>query len=384
MNWKDLLIKSTEKTENFADDLIFKIRKKLKLNSPVVIMPYRSYGTRTRMYIKGRVLQNKLIKPSEEEQSLMTNLKNMYNRFQSDEVPNVKVCASYHDKDYEVVTDEEGYFTLNFFPEDKPGSYHTWHPVNLKIMDSPISWIHQDYTAEVLVPPVDAEFGVISDIDDTIVETSATKVLAMAKTVFLNNAHSRLPFAGVSAFYNSLMLGKNGKRNNPFFYVSSSPWNMYDLLKEFLDLNKIPEGPLLLRDFGLQDNKFFSSGHHGHKNKEIVNILDTFPHLKFILIGDSGQQDLFIYRDIARAYPDRILAIYIRDLNLSKTASKIQEELKNSIETDVEITLIKNAEEAAKHAATKGFIFSETLPEIKTDKKQDEGELPGKEEDTVL
>jgi phosphatidate phosphatase APP1 len=384
MSWKNLLLKSTEKTEAFADELIFNIRKKLKLNSPVVIMPYRSYGTRTRMYIKGRVLQNKLIKTSEENQSLVTTLKNMYKRFQSDEVPNVKICASYHDKDYEVISDEEGYFTLNFFPEDKPSSYKLWHPVKLKILDSPIPWKDEMYTAEVLVPPVDAEFGVISDIDDTIVETSATKILAMAKTVFLNSAHSRLPFAGVSSFYNSLMLGKNGKKNNPFFYVSSSPWNMYDLLKEFLDLNKIPEGPLLLRDFGLQDNKFFSSGHHGHKNKEIVNILDTFPDLKFILIGDSGQQDIFIYRDIARVYPDRILAIYIRDLNLSKTEARIQEELNNSTETDVEIVLIKDAEEAAKHAATKGFIFSETIPEIETDKKQDEGELPGKEEDTVL
>ncbi|RZL66699.1 MAG: DUF2183 domain-containing protein [Pedobacter sp.] len=100
----------------------------------------------------------------------------------------------------------------------------------------------------------------------------------------------------------------------------------------------------------------------------------------FILIGDSGQQDLYIYRDIARSYPDRILAIYIRDLALSKTAKRIKNELENSMETDVEVALIKNAEEAAQHAAAKGFIFSEALPEIEKDKKQDEGVLPGKVE----
>lgn len=145
----------------------------------------------------------------------------------------------------------------------------------------------------------------------------------MAKTVFLNNAHSRLPFPGVSAFYNALLLGKNGKRNNPFFYVSSSPWNMYDLLKEFLDLNNIPEGPLLLRDFGLQDNKLINKGHQVHKTKEIVNILKMYPKLNFILIGDSGQQDAYIYKDIAKLYPDRILAIYIRDLEINKSTKAI-------------------------------------------------------------
>jgi hypothetical protein len=62
----------------------------------------------------------------------------------------------------------------------------------------------------------------------------------MSRNTFFHNAHSRLPFAGVSEFYKSLQLGRNGKRNNPFFYVSSSPWNLYDLLIDFLDLNDIP------------------------------------------------------------------------------------------------------------------------------------------------
>lgn len=384
MDWKTFFTKSTETTETFIDDFIFNIRRKLKWNSPVVIMPYRSYGTHNRMYIVGRVLENKLLKPSKDKEHLLNTLLNMYKRFQSDEVSGVTIEVSYHNKTYEVVTDKEGYFKLNFYPEEKPNIYSNWHPVNLKITDSPIPWEDEAYIAEVLVPPVDAEFGIISDIDDTIVETAATKVLKMAKTVFLNNAYSRLPFAGVSAFYNSLMLGKNGKRNNPFFYVSSSPWNMYDLLKEFMDLNKIPEGPLLLRDFGLQENKFFSSGHHGHKTKEIVNILETYPNLNFVLIGDSGQQDTYIYSDIAKKYPDRILAIYIRDLELNKTAEQIKQEIEESLLNDIEITLIKDASEAATHAAIKGLIYIEALPAIETDKKQDKGDLPGKEDNAIL
>ncbi|MEO5910474.1 MAG: phosphatase domain-containing protein [Pelobium sp.] len=384
MDWTKLLMNTAENAENFVDHFIFNMRKKLKWNSPVVIMPYRSYGTRDNIYIVGRVLENKLIKPSDDKESLLNNLLNMYKRFQSDEVPDVKIKVSYHEEEFEVQSDEEGYFKLNFQPVHTPNEEKMWHLVSLEILDSPIPWEHQTYISEVLVPPLDAEFGIISDIDDTVVQTSATKILAMAKTVFLNNAHSRLPFPGVAAFYNALLLGKNGKRNNPFFYVSSSPWNMYDLLKEFLDLNKIPEGPLLLRDFGLQDNKFFSSGHTGHKTKEISNILHTFPALNFILIGDSGQQDIYIYTEIAKKFPGRILAIYIRDLELEKTSEAVKEQIKNAAALGIEINLTKDAEIASKHAALKGFIFVEAVEEVKKDKKQDKGELPGKEEDTIV
>jgi phosphatidate phosphatase APP1 len=237
----------------------------------------------------------------------------------------------------------------------------------------------------VLVPPLDAEYGIISDIDDTIVETSATNVLAMSRTVFLHNAKTRLPFAGVSAFYRSLQLGKNGKRNNPFFYVSSSPWNMYDLLKEFMDLNDLPAGPLLLRDFGLQENKFFSSGGHmGHKFKEIENILLTYPKLNFVLIGDSGQEDPKIYQEVVKQYPGRVLAVYIRDVQLperEQIAVKIKEELSKD---KIEMIVLDNAEEAAEHAAKIGLIFSESIPEIKEEKEKDKGQIPGKEEATAM
>ena len=64
----------------------------------------------------------------------------------------------------------------------------------------------------------------------------------------------RLPFPGVAAFLRALYAGAGGGERNPLFYVSSSPWNIYDLLSEFFSLNDIPIGPVLfLRDWGLTD-----------------------------------------------------------------------------------------------------------------------------------
>src|SRR5690606_21239182 len=143
---------------------------------------------------------------------------------------------------------------------------------------------------------------------------------------------------------------RNGKRKNPFFYVSSSPWNMYDLLHDFLDINDIPAGPLLLRDFGLLQNKFFGADHMSHKFKEIQNILLTYPHLNFVLIGDSGQEDAPIYREVIKEFPGRLICASIRDVNLEDRASmvtSITEELKGT----VDMLLVKDTAAAAKHAA---------------------------------
>lgn len=379
-DWKETFNKLSSGAEEEFDDLFFNLRRRLKLNDPLQILTYRSYGTRNRVYIKGRVLEDKGIESATDKDTLFNNLVNMYHRFQSDEIPGAVLKVKFQDQEHTVVTDEEGYFMLNMAPDTPFSPTSMWHEIEVELEQAPVKFeAGLKSIAEVLVPPLDAEYGIISDIDDTIIETSATSILAMSRKVFLHNARTRLPFAGVSEFYKALQLGRNGKRNNPFFYVSSSPWNMYDLLKDFLDLNQIPEGPLLLRDFGLQDNKFISSGHMGHKFKEIENILLTYPLLNFVLLGDSGQEDPKIYREVVRKYPERILAIYIRDVQLAER-EKIAVDISTELQDYVELVIVNNTVEAAEHAALTGLIFTEAIPKIEKDKMQDKGEISGKEE----
>lgn len=383
-DWKNLFVNVTTGLEKRFDNLFFNLRRRLKLTEPLQIVTYRSYGTINRLYIKGRVLEDKGIKSATDKDTIVHNLVNIYHRFQSDEIPGATLKTHFQLTEHTVLTDEEGYFMLNLAPDATITWDNMWHEIDVELIDAPVPFkAGLKCTAEVLVPPLDAEYGIISDIDDTIVQTSATDVLKMARTVFLNNARTRLPFAGVSEFYKALQLGRNGKRNNPFFYVSSSPWNMYDLLKDFLDLNGIPAGPLLLRDFGLQDNKFISSGHMGHKFKEIENILLTYPALNFVLIGDSGQEDPKIYREIVKEFPGRILAIYIRDVQLAER-EKIAFDISTELKEDVEMVIVDNTVEAAEHAAKTGLIFTEAIREIELEKEKDKGEVEGKEEATII
>ena len=368
------------KLEEGIDKLIFNTRKRLGYTDPLQIVTYRSYGTLNRLYVKGRVLEDKGLIKSSDKDTIWNNLLQMYQRFESDEVPNATLRLCFQDKEYFINTDEEGYFVLNLEPSNPIQWEDMWHEVEIELVDAPLPFakgLKQE--AQVLVPPLDAEYGIISDIDDTIIQTGATNILSMSRNTFFHNAQTRLPFAGVSEFYRALQLGRNGKRNNPFFYVSSSPWNLYDLLVDFLDLNDIPAGPLLLRDFGLDHNKISGTGHMGHKMKEIEQILTAYPQLNFVLVGDSGQEDPAIYREVVKKFPGRILAIYIRDVQLAereKIAIDISQELAKE---NVEMIVVDNTIEAAEHATKIRLIYSEALPEIKEDKKQDTGEVPGKE-----
>jgi phosphatidate phosphatase APP1 len=384
-NWKNIFVKSASVIEDKWDDLSSNFKRKLGLNDPVQIVPYRTYGTTTRVYIKGRVLEDKKITSASDKDTILNNLLNMYKRFESDEVPGTTLKAILHEEEHHVTSDDEGYFVLNINPLTPIINEHLWHPIPLQLVNCPIACDKElQVHAEVMIPPPDAEYGIISDIDDTVIQTSATNMLAMGRTVLLANARTRLPFAGVSEFYKALQLGRNGKRNNPFFYVSSSPWNMYDLLTDFLDLNQIPAGPIMLRDIGFGGNTKLRGGHMGHKFKEITQILEAYPELKFVLIGDSGQEDPKIYREVVKQFPDRVLAIYIRDVQLPDREKIAIDVSKSLLEDKVEMVIVDNTVEAAEHAAKIGLIYTEAIPAIEQEKKEDKGQEVGKEDASVM
>jgi phosphatidate phosphatase APP1 len=167
--------------------------------------------------------------------------------------------------------------------------------------------------------------------------------------------------------------GTDGIESNPFFYVSSSPWNLYGFLMEFLDVHRIPKGPLMLRDLGLSREQFIAGSHAEHKLKQIEHILEVFTDLSFILIGDSGQKDPEIYLAVVKEFPGRVKMIYIRDVSSARTkeVEKIAREVKDS---GVELMLVKDTMEAASHAVSKGWIDENNVIEIAQVKQKDEQE----------
>ncbi len=338
-----------------------KLAGKYKFIEWVLIMPYRSYGTHSHLYIKGRVLDNEPLKIAKDP-SFFRTLKNTYKRFDTFEIPNAPIELVLSEKiDRFSKTDDEGYFLFDDFIEenlteyaDEEGwvdfelYYHGPKGEKTKVLEHP-------FKGKFLIPDSEAEFGVISDIDDTILHTGVTSFLKLRllKNSLLTNAYKRIPLKGAPEFYQKLHLGRSGKNKNPIFYLSNSPWNLYEYLKLFLDHNHFPKGPILLRKFKTPFDRPLKP-EKPHKQREIHNILETYPEMKFILIGDSGEHDASIYTEMAEQYPNSILAIYLRSVTHKKQMQKITGLIENFKTTPV--LMVESSEEAVAHARENGFI----------------------------
>ena len=372
--WRQVLELVTSNVEELFDALKRRLAQRLGGDEPIQIVPYRGYGTAAEIYLRGRVLEAPGTILTQDNDSLWDNLLNMYRRFQSDEVPGARVRARFQGVEHEAVTDHEGYFEFLLAPPGPLPSGDEWYTVELELLEplrpgqDPVR-----ATAQVLVPPPGAQFGVISDIDDTVLQSDVTNRLRMARTVFLGNARTRLPFEGVAALYRALRAGSSGSGLNPIFYVSSSPWNLYDLLEEFFQIQRIPLGPLFLRDWGLSGSEVPGRGHRGHKLAAIQRILDRYSTLPFILIGDSGQEDPEIYHEVVRTHPDRICAIYIRNiLRKPERIEAIQALAKEVIAAGSTLVLADDTLGVARHALEQTWIAPELLPEVEAEKEADE------------
>ncbi len=343
------------------DRFRFGFKRRFGLLDPFEILPYRGYGTRRELLLKGRVLEMTGITRAGQDDAVWQNLRNMARRFASDEVAGARVRGSFRGIQVEVVADEEGFFDARFeLPEPLAGPTK-WHPVELELLhpESP-DGRSVCSTGQALVPN-EARFGVISDIDDTVVRSSATNVLKMAWIVLLNNAHARLPFEGVAAFYKALQRGAEGWAYNPIFYVSSSPWNIYDVLEDFLDVHGVPAGPLFLKDW----SPTVLGKHRAHKLGIIRTLLRTYPELPFVLIGDSGEEDPEIYHQAVREHPGRIRTIYIRDVTTAQRDAQVRAIAREVAGSGVEMILAPDTAVAAEHAAAEGLIAPDAVPEIR-------------------
>jgi phosphatidate phosphatase APP1 len=299
------------------------------------------------LLVRGRVLVDKRITRVNTAEPLWRNMLNTYRRFMSAEVGGARIVGSYHGAVVETVTDEEGHFQIRLQPRTLLGG--PWHEVTLNLPEANVSAI-----AHVLVPSSDAQFGVISDIDDTIVQTNATSLLRMARSI-VNNAAARLPFEGVADLYSAL----HGALN-PIFYVSSSPWNLYEVLHDYMDINKIPHGPMFLQDWGIDDKTLILASHTEHKLAQVQTLVDYYPDLKFVLIGDSGQHDPEIYLRVIQTHPGRVLAAFIRDVTPDLRDHAVARILEQANAAGVEMLYVRDSNEAMVHARRLGLIATQT------------------------
>ena len=354
MGWRRSVVTAGRAAEERLDQLKFQLKRRTGQLGPIEVLPYRGYGTPETLFLKGRVLERKGITRSSTNDTVGTNLRNMVRRFASAEIPFARVRARFGEQQLETVADEEGFFELCFEPATLPSAATAWHPVEVELLWPKEEGVGAQATGSVLVP-VRARFGVISDLDDTVVRSRATSLFKMVPTTLLNNAHTRLPFEGVASFYQALQRGCEGWEFNPIFYVSSSPWNLYDVLEDFLELHGLPAGPLFLKDWSPTS----IHDHEKHKLGVIRTVLATYPKLPFVLIGDSGEKDPEIYYKAVREHAGRIHTIYIRSVATEERNAAVHAIAREMRSLGVEMILVPDTTTAVEHAAQNDLILAE-------------------------
>ncbi len=364
--------------------LFKKIRATIKhqlgwLGTPLVIA-YRGFGNNNVLFLKGHVTEDKGLARPETWNSAWQNALSMIKRYSSDEIPKAKIRLEVGEHQEILVTDEHGLYETQLENKaETPQSPSKWISYSVRLQQK-LTEDDQEVraTGEILIPGSDASFGIISDIDDTILISHSTKTLRKLRLMLLHNSRTRKPFPGVDAFYQALYKGYDGNQFNPFFYVSSSEWNLYDLLDDFCSYNRLPKGVFLLRD--LQGSVFSlrrsGAGNHHHKYDKIKLLFQTYPELPFVLIGDSGQHDPEIYSSIAMEYPERVKAIYIRDVTKAHRDRQVQAIISILGEKGVPMLLASDTVQISGHAATLGLIRAEAIPTIRQDAEHDQTPIP--------
>jgi len=351
------------------------LKKRLGWLGVPTIEPYMGFSNGNDAYITGNVMEDKGLDKPKPGQKLRTNMLAMLKRYVSDEISGVRVRVTFRGKEEIVETNELGLFHCYLSFPGKPAHGLHFEKVFYELLDEVVD--NQGpikAEGEVMIVSGGIDFGVISDIDDTVMVSHSTDTLKKLRLMLFKNARTRVPFEGVAAFYRALHTGKKGgPGQNPLFYVSSSEWNLYDLLVDFFEFRSIPSGPLLLQELEHSIFKFWKSGggDHEHKFEKIRFLLSFFPELHFILIGDSGQRDPDIYLRVANEFPGRIKAVYIRCVKKSHKKHSTMKIAGEMEKLDIPVLLINSTEEAARHALMNGYIDASSMPDIARQLEED-------------
>jgi phosphatidate phosphatase APP1 len=308
------------------------------------IEPYVGHGGAEGVVVRGRVLDDPPPSEAAASERVGAAMRRTLRGFMTDELPGVPLRVTVAGATVDAVTDAEGYFLTRLHP-DLGGLASPWTngTVELGREYRGVTDPHRT-PIEVRVAGPEARFGILSDIDDTILETGVQRVGRMIRRTLTGSALTRTPFPGAADLYRDLAAGVN-----PVFYVSSSPWNLHAFLVAFLRHRGFPMGPVLLRDL------LGTPAGREQKAGRIREILDAHPKLPFVLIGDSGEKDPEIYADIVRAYPDRILAVYIREVRLDPGDGQV-ERISGTWAHDVPFVLARDSDAVRRHATEVGLL----------------------------
>lgn len=332
------------------------------LLGPTVIQPYRGFVENGIANVRARVMEQPVFDSEPGGLRIDATLAANLLRWIVLDMAGVEVSVTVCGKTVTVNSDADGFVIAKVPVGDiEPG----WHEVQFSAMDR---GREVTATGRVVLPDPASRVGFITDIDDTILSTGMTEGLKALRRTLLRDAYGRKPIPGTPSLYRGLARGTDTSRpESTFFYVSSGPWNLYSMLAQFLGVRGFPRGPLFLTDWrpgsptSDEDGKVESN----HKRARIRRILDAYPDMSFVLIGDNGERDPVIYQEFLESDPDRIQAAIIRDV--SGSATDIDDDFAPEDLVPGSLITVRDSIQLAKLAQRMGLVDELTVEEVMTE-----------------
>jgi phosphatidate phosphatase APP1 len=202
---------------------------------------------------------------------------------------------------HDVVADRGGVIDTVLPADLEPG----WQSVTLSVEDG------EPVEARVFVVGPDVRFGIVSDVDDTVMVTALPRPLLAAWNSFVVDEHARQPVPGMAVMLERLTRENPGA---PVVYLSTGAWNVAPTLIRFMRRHLFPSGSMLLTDWGPTHDRWFRSGRE-HKESNLRRLAAEFPDIRWLLVGDDGQHDDAIYTQFAIEHAGHVAAVAIRRLS---------------------------------------------------------------------
>lgn len=200
-----------------------------------------------------------------------------------------------------VSADRGGYIDVRI---KNPGLEPGWHNITVEGAGGGSA------VAQVQVIADDITFGIVSDIDDTILSTWLPRPVLAAWNSLILTEQARQAIPGMARWYQQLLSAHPG---SPLIYISTGAYNTFPMIRRFQTRHGFPTGAMLLTDWGPTNTGWFRSG-SDHKRVALRELARDLPNIRWLLVGDDGQHDPDLYAEFAQLQPNHVLARGIREL----------------------------------------------------------------------
>jgi phosphatidate phosphatase APP1 len=313
---------------------------------------YAGFGDSHQLHVYGHVLQVSAPLPVSGKNGIFQNILQLLRLFCVMPLKNIRVQLEWQGLKVSTTSSDDGFVKLEWEP---------LHPVQPGVYEVTVQAFNSDdvlldtATASIQVPR-DTQLAIVSDIDDTFLVSHSHTIWKRLYTLVTRNSGKRRPFENVAQHYRMLQYAQTtGAVPNPFFYVSSSEWNLYDYLVHFMQTHELPPGVMLLNQLRSLRH-VLRSGQHHHSGKfvRIVRVLEVFETHRFVLLGDNSQRDPDIYSAVVEHFPERIAAVYIRMVRKGKKEPALALQAKLQA-LGIPCCLFRHSKEAMAHSRSIGL-----------------------------